>query len=93
VQNADAYRVDGLELPRWFHLCMAGETIMGLAYGLKIQEKEDPYVEAAAKGVHPLMVAAMPGAFLVDSIPILKPRSKDAEVLIKETINEEYYYA
>ncbi|KAG6829830.1 hypothetical protein H0H92_003373 [Tricholoma furcatifolium] len=51
---------------------MAGETIMALTYGLEIQEKDDPYVEAAAKGVHPLMVAVMPGAFLVDSIPILK---------------------
>ncbi|KAG6827044.1 hypothetical protein H0H92_013389 [Tricholoma furcatifolium] len=28
---------------------MAGETIMGLTYGLKTLEKDDPYVEAAAK--------------------------------------------
>ncbi|KAG6872554.1 hypothetical protein C0995_008898 [Termitomyces sp. Mi166 len=51
---------------------MAGETIMGWTYGLKIQPKDDPYVQTAAKGVRPLFQAAIPGAYLVDSVPILK---------------------
>ncbi|KAG6908818.1 hypothetical protein DXG01_003171 [Tephrocybe rancida] len=51
---------------------MAGETIMAIAYGLKVQPKNDPYIATAAQGVHPLVAAAVPGAFLVDSIPILK---------------------
>ncbi|KAG6809315.1 hypothetical protein H0H92_000727 [Tricholoma furcatifolium] len=51
---------------------MAGETIIGIAYGLQVQEKDDPYVATATKGVHPVSVAAVPGAFLVDTLPILK---------------------
>ncbi|KAG6908819.1 hypothetical protein DXG01_003172 [Tephrocybe rancida] len=51
---------------------MAGETIIAIAYGIKVQPKDDPYITTAAEGVHPLLVAGVPGAFLVDSIPILK---------------------
>lgn len=45
---------------------------MGWTYGLEIQPKNDIYVDTAAKGVRPLFEAAIPGAFLVDSVPILK---------------------
>jgi len=51
---------------------MAGETIMSIAYGLDVKEKGDPYVATAERGVHPLVAAAVPGAFLVDAIPALK---------------------
>ncbi|KAG6863053.1 hypothetical protein C0991_008518, partial [Blastosporella zonata] len=51
---------------------MAGETIMAIAYGLTVQPKDDPFVAAAAQGVHPLVAAAVPGAFLVDQLPLLK---------------------
>ncbi|KAG6883974.1 hypothetical protein C0993_002332 [Termitomyces sp. T159_Od127] len=51
---------------------MAGETIIGWTYGLEIQPKNDYYVETAARAVRPLFEAAIPGAFLVDSVPILK---------------------
>ncbi|KAG5638039.1 hypothetical protein H0H81_002159 [Sphagnurus paluster] len=51
---------------------MAGETIMSVAYGLDVQEKEDPYILAAQRGTGPLTAAAVPGAFLVDALPILK---------------------
>ncbi|KAG6908817.1 hypothetical protein DXG01_003170 [Tephrocybe rancida] len=51
---------------------MAGDTIMAVAYGIDVQPIDDPYVAIAARGVFPLLAAAVPGAFLVDSIPILK---------------------
>lgn len=51
---------------------MAGETIMSIAYGIDIQQKDDPYVKAAQEGVHPLTAATVPGAFLVDMLPLLK---------------------
>ncbi|KXN82772.1 O-methylsterigmatocystin oxidoreductase [Leucoagaricus sp. SymC.cos] len=51
---------------------MAGETIISVAYGLDIKPKDDPYIETAERGVHALTVAGVPGAFLVDMIPILK---------------------
>ncbi|KAJ3486355.1 hypothetical protein NLJ89_g11818 [Agrocybe chaxingu] len=51
---------------------MAGETIMSVAYGLEVKSKDDPYIKTAEKGVHPLVAAGVPGAFLVDTLPILK---------------------
>jgi len=51
---------------------MAGETIISVAYGLRVQDKDDPYIIAAERGVAPLLVAAVPGTFLVDALPILK---------------------
>ncbi|KAG6902124.1 hypothetical protein C0995_004070 [Termitomyces sp. Mi166 len=51
---------------------MAGETIMSVTYGIKVDSKYDLYVTAAEEGVNGLKIAGKPGAFLVDSIPILK---------------------
>ncbi|KAL9710012.1 hypothetical protein Ac2012v2_007073 [Leucoagaricus gongylophorus] len=51
---------------------MAGETIMSIAYGLPIQPKDDIYIRTAEQGVHPLVAAAVPGAYLVDMLPWLK---------------------
>lgn len=51
---------------------MAGETIISIAYGLDVLPKDDPYIATAEKGVHPVVIAAVPGAFLVDVIPALK---------------------
>jgi hypothetical protein len=51
---------------------MAGETIMSIAYGLDVQPADDPYIEVAEHGVRSVVAAAIPGAFLVDVIPLLK---------------------
>ena len=51
---------------------MAGETIMSIAYGLDVQHNDDPYITAAELGVRSLVIAAIPGAFLVDVLPFLK---------------------
>ncbi|RDB18406.1 hypothetical protein Hypma_000372 [Hypsizygus marmoreus] len=51
---------------------MAGETVISIAYGLEVQPKNDLFIETAEKGVHPLVAAGVPGAFLVDVIPALK---------------------
>lgn len=51
---------------------MSGETIISIAYGLDAKPKDDPYIQAAEEAVNALLQAAVPGAFLVDSIPILK---------------------
>ncbi|KAF8883970.1 cytochrome P450 [Infundibulicybe gibba] len=47
-------------------------TILDLAYGIKVQEKNDPYVEIVGASVAGFAEAGVPGAFLVDFIPILK---------------------
>ncbi|KAL0958150.1 hypothetical protein HGRIS_000317 [Hohenbuehelia grisea] len=51
---------------------MAGAIVLGIAYGLDIQAADDPYIRLAEAAQHPLMIAAVPGAFLVDTIPWLK---------------------
>jgi len=51
---------------------MAGETVISIAYGLEVKPTNDPYIDTAEAGVQPLVVAGVPGAFLVDAFPILK---------------------
>jgi len=51
---------------------MAGAITIAIAYGLEIQAEDDPYIEIAEQALIGLAASAAPGAFLVDSIPILK---------------------
>ncbi|KAJ6568897.1 cytochrome P450 [Mycena capillaripes] len=51
---------------------MAGEIIMSMAYGIDVLPSNDPYVSLAHKAVRTFSVAAVPGAYLVDTFPILK---------------------
>lgn len=51
---------------------MAGETIMSIAYGITVQAKDDVYIGTAEQGARSLFLAAIPGTFLVDTIPFLK---------------------
>ncbi|KAG5636534.1 hypothetical protein H0H81_007701 [Sphagnurus paluster] len=48
----------------------SGETIMSVAFGIQVKEKNDPYIEVADLAVKALSIASVPGAFLVDGIPI-----------------------
>ncbi|KAF5364723.1 hypothetical protein D9757_012497 [Collybiopsis confluens] len=50
----------------------AASTIIGIAYGVDVQEDNDPYVEAAERALESLGLGIAPGAFLVESIPALK---------------------
>jgi hypothetical protein len=47
-------------------------TIMKIGYGIAVQEFDDPYLSIAEEAMDGFAKAAVPGAFLVDSIPILK---------------------
>jgi hypothetical protein len=51
---------------------LAGETILSVAYGIEIQQENDPYIKLAEEANHGAILAAIPGKFLVDAIPILK---------------------
>ncbi|KAF8897015.1 cytochrome P450 [Mucidula mucida] len=50
----------------------AGQIILRITYGIEVQDKTDPFVIQAEKGMHALAVAGRPGAFLVDTWPILR---------------------
>lgn len=45
---------------------------MDIAYGIDVRSNEDPYIEAVRQGVISVGMAIAPGAFLVDTFPILK---------------------
>ncbi|KZP06197.1 cytochrome P450 [Athelia psychrophila] len=49
-----------------------GAMIIEITYGLDVLPKNDPFIESADKGLATLALAVVPGAFLVDTLPILK---------------------
>ncbi|KAJ7719640.1 cytochrome P450 [Mycena metata] len=51
---------------------MVGEVIVSVAYGIDVLPVNDPYVALAEEAAESVASAAVPGRFLVDSIPILK---------------------
>ena len=45
---------------------------MKIVYGIIVQESDDPYISLAEEVLNGLAEAGIPGAFLVDMVPILK---------------------
>ncbi|KAK1227700.1 hypothetical protein PQX77_009288 [Marasmius sp. AFHP31] len=50
----------------------AATIILSIAYGIRLLPENDPYVALAEEGVHAIILAARPGAYLVESLPMLK---------------------
>lgn len=51
---------------------MAGSNILSTAYGIEVLPSSDPYVAVAEDALDSIAKVAVPGAFLVESIPLLK---------------------
>nr|GAT49365.1 predicted protein [Mycena chlorophos] len=51
---------------------MATSLIMDMTYGIKILPQNDPYLPLLTEVMHVFTVTSVPGAFLVDTFPILK---------------------
>nr|BED42963.1 cytochrome P450 monooxygenase [Trametes versicolor] len=51
---------------------MAGSLILGVAYGIDVQPKNDPYIATAETALHAMSMAGNAGAYVVDYIPFLK---------------------
>lgn len=51
---------------------MAGYVVLSAAYGIEPASADDPYIKLSEDAIHYLVEAAVPGAFLVDLIPVLK---------------------
>jgi len=45
---------------------------MGVAYGINVKDSDDPYISNAEEALNGIVEAGIPGAFLVDLLPILK---------------------
>ncbi|RXW22027.1 hypothetical protein EST38_g3853 [Candolleomyces aberdarensis] len=63
-------RDDGNLIPHLRQL--TAETILSVAYGIEIQQENDPYIKLSEAANQGAIIAGVPGAFLVDTIPILK---------------------
>jgi len=50
----------------------AGRVIMSTMYGINVDSAEDPYIVRAEAAMDTISKAVIPGAFLVDLIPVLK---------------------
>lgn len=51
---------------------MTGGVILKMTYGIDMQEGEDPFVNLIEKANSNFNVATIPGAYLVDSFPLLR---------------------
>ncbi|KAF7977292.1 hypothetical protein HWV62_4259 [Athelia sp. TMB] len=51
---------------------MVGATIIDITYGFKALPKDDPHIQTAEAAFSGVSQALLPGAFLVDQLPILK---------------------
>lgn len=51
---------------------MVGATILDIAYGIEVLPVGDPYIRTAEASFLCVSQATLPGAFLVDMLPILK---------------------
>ncbi|KAF8884271.1 cytochrome P450 [Gymnopilus junonius] len=50
----------------------AGHVIMSTIYGISVRSPQDPYITIAESAMNMISKAVIPGAFIVDLIPILK---------------------
>ncbi|KAF9457678.1 cytochrome P450 [Collybia nuda] len=51
---------------------MIVETIVSITYGIEVLPEGDPYIKNADDALKPLVIAGIPGTFLVDAFPILR---------------------
>ena len=51
---------------------LIGSTTLSMTYSIKVQPHNDPYIKVAEEAVAAVTELLIPGAFLVDIIPILK---------------------
>ena len=59
--------------PLLFHrISLVGSATISMTYGINIQPYNDPYINIAEEAVAAIAELFIPGAFLVDIIPILK---------------------
>ncbi|KAF9784339.1 cytochrome P450 [Thelephora terrestris] len=57
----------------WDHLKLTtGAIVMSLAYGIEVKSHKDPFLTSASRALEVMEEVAVPGAFLVDTFPILR---------------------
>ena len=52
----------------------AGAIILMISHGYSVEENDDPFVNLVESAVHQFSECSEPGAFMVDVVPLRKPR-------------------
>ena len=58
--------------PFFFRISLVGSTTISMTYSIKVHPYNDPYIKIAEEALRAGAELLIPGAFLVDIIPILK---------------------
>ena len=62
---------------------LAGSLALSVAYGLNVESENDRFYAASGEAMNAASMALLPGAFLVDSLPIrMSPTQKKEAVLV-----------
>ena len=56
----------------FLRISLVGSTTLSMTYSIKVQPYDDPYIKIAEEAMGTASELLIPGAFLVDIIPILK---------------------
>ena len=60
------------QTPSFIRISLVGSTILSMTYSINVQHYNDPYIKIVQEAVGAASELVIPGAFLVDIIPILK---------------------
>ena len=66
------FLVTGKHPPLFLRTSLVGSTILSMTYSINVSPYNDPYIKIVEDAVEAIGEVMIPGAFLVDIIPILK---------------------
>ena len=66
------FPVTGKQALHFLRTSLVGSTILSMTYSINVRPYNDPYIKIAEEAIGSISELLIPGAFLVDIIPILK---------------------
>ena len=70
--RTSSFSVTSKHAVHFFCTSLVGSTALSMTYSIKVQSYNDPYIKIVEDGIAASSELLIPGAFLVDIIPILK---------------------
>ena len=66
------YHISNKHALHFLHNSLVGSTTLSMTYSINVRPYNDPYIKIAEEAIGAIAELLIPGAFLVDIIPILK---------------------
>ena len=66
------YHISSKHAIHFLRISLVGSTTLSMTYSINVRPYNDPYIKIAEEAVRAVAELLIPGAFLVDIIPILK---------------------